>query len=225
MITKIKLTITLVSALYFFTACNDTSTTTEKEKTDSTKMNNMKNDNMNNMSSNDMSNMDNGLMNASNMMMGNMGKMKMTGDFDLDFANMMIEHHQGAIDLSKIEILKGTDEKIKGMAQNILTAQTAEIGMMREIIKNYKPSGMDMGKHNELSEETETMGNRMRNMQMSGQTDKDFAKMMISHHESAVKMFKYELIHGMNKELKKMAEDGIKAQGKEIDEFKSLMSK
>ena len=216
--TKIKLILSLVSAMYFFTACNaSTSTTSENDKTDPTKMNNMKNDNMNNM--------DKGLMNASNMMMDKMTKMKMTGDFDLDFATMMIEHHQGAIDLSNVELSKGRDEKMKAMAQNIITAQTSEISMMREIIKNYKPSGMDMGKHDELSSETETMGKRMRDMQMSGETDKDFANMMISHHESAVKMFKYELIHGMNKELKKMAEDGIKAQGKEIDEFKSMISK
>jgi uncharacterized protein (DUF305 family) len=39
--------------------------------------------------------------------MSNMKSMKMTGDFDLDFANMMIVHHQAAIDMSEIEIAKG----------------------------------------------------------------------------------------------------------------------
>jgi uncharacterized protein (DUF305 family) len=44
--------------------------------------------------------------------MAKMENMQMTGDFDLDFANMLIEHHQGAIDMSKIEVEKGADEKM-----------------------------------------------------------------------------------------------------------------
>ncbi len=45
--------------------------------------------------------MDNGLMPAMNAMMGKMSSVKMSGDFDMDFANMMIEHHQGAVEMSK----------------------------------------------------------------------------------------------------------------------------
>ncbi len=44
--------------------------------------------------------MNNGLMASMNTMMDKMNSMKMCGDFDLDFANMMIAHHQGAIDMS-----------------------------------------------------------------------------------------------------------------------------
>ena len=153
--------------------------------------------------------------------MDKMGTMKMTGDFDLDFANMMIEHHQGAIDMSKIEVAKGADQKIKDMAQNITTKQTEEIGKMQEIIKNYKP--MDMGKHDELSKDMDDMKAKMNGMQMTGNTDKDFAMMMISHHEMAIKMFKDELSHGMNAQLKQMAQKGITDQTKEISEFKSWL--
>ena len=98
--TKIKLLITLATGMYFFTGCdNGTTTTTDKDKTDTTKMSNMKNDTMDKKMSMDDMKMDNGLMNSMNAMMDKMSSMKMTGDFDLDFANMMIEHHQGAIDM------------------------------------------------------------------------------------------------------------------------------
>jgi uncharacterized protein (DUF305 family) len=222
--TKIKLLITLVTGMFFFTSCdNGTTTTTDKDNIDTTKMSNLKNDTMN-KKMDDMKKKDNGLITSMNKMMDNMSSMKMTGDFDMDFANMMIEHHQGAIDMSKIEVAKGTDEKIKGMAQNIITKQNEEIGKMQEIIKNYKPSGMEMGKHDELSKDMDDMKAKMNGMQMTGNTDKDFAMMMISHHESAIKMFKDELSHGMNSQLKQMAQKGISDQTKEISEFKSWLN-
>ena len=222
--TKIKLLMTLATGMYFFTGC-DNGTTTTNGKSDSTTMSNMKNDTMDKkMNTGEMKKMDNGLMSSMNAMMDQMGSMKMSGDFDLDFANLMIAHHQGAIDMSKIEVEKGADEKIKAMAQNIISMQTEEIGKMQEIIKNYKPSKMDMGKHDELSKDMEDMKAAMSGMQMTGNTDKDFAMMMISHHEGAVKMFKDELSHGMNAQLKQLAQKGISGQTKEIGEFKIWLS-
>lgn len=83
---------------------------------------------------------------------------------------------------------------------------------------------MEMGKHDELSKNMDDMKANMSGMQMTGNTDKDFAMMMISHHEGAVKMFKDELSHGMNAQLKQIAQKGISDQTKEISEFKSWMN-
>lgn len=84
---------------------------------------------------------------------------------------------------------------------------------------------MKMGgeKHDELSKGMEDMKAVMGKMQMTGNTDKDFAMMMVSHHESAIKMSKDELSHGMNAELKQMAKKGIDDQTKEISKFKSWL--
>ena len=223
--TKITL-ITLVTGIFVFTSCDNGKTTTgELDKTDTTTMSSVKNDTMDKkMNMDNMKTEDNGLMSAMNKMMDKMNSIKMTGDFDMNFASMMIQHHQGAIDMAKFEVKKGTDAKIKDMAQNILTKQTEEIGKLQEIIKNYKPSGMDMGKHDELNKEMGAMKANMSGMQISGNTDKDFAMMMIPHHEGAIKMFKDELSHGMNTQLKQMAQKGIVDQTKEISEFKSWMS-
>lgn len=218
--TKIKLSIVLATGMYLFTSCNNDKATTNSEKMDTTKMTDMKNDSMDKKMDMDGMNMDNELMGSMNTMMDKMSGMKMSGDFDLDFATMMIEHHQGAIDMSNIEIAKGTDEKIKGMAQNIFTSQTEEIGMLRGIIKNFKASGMKHGEgslqkiHSEMKAATS-------GMQMTGSTDKDYATMMVTHHESAVKMFKAQLANGMNDKLKQMAKKGIADQTKEIAEFKA----
>ncbi len=220
MSTKIQL-LTLSAGMFFFTSCdNGTTSTTDK---DTTTMNSPKNDTSMN-SKMDMKK-DEGMMSSMNKMMDNMGSMKMSGDFDMDFANMMIEHHQGAIDMSAIEIKSGTDEAIKSIAKNISINQTDEQIKLRDILKTLKPMKMEMGKHDELTKEMDDMKAGMSKMQMTGNTDKDFAMMMISHHESAIKMAKAELSHGMNAELKKIAQKEIADQTKEISEFKSWLSK
>jgi len=216
MYTKVKLLITLSAAMYLITSCTSADTTSKSS---------IKNDKMDNkMSMSDTMKMDNGLMTSMNTMMDKMSSMKMSGDFDMDFANMMIEHHQGAIDMSNEELKSGTDEKMKNMAQKTITKQKEEIGKLQSIIQSYKPMKMEMGKHDELSEMTGEMKAKMSDMKMTGNMDKDFATMMISHHEDAVKMSKDELSHGMNASLKEMAKKGIDDQTKEITEFKTWMS-
>jgi len=42
---------------------------------------------------------------------------KASSDFDVDFANMMVEHHQGGIDIAQVEVSQGKDEKMKTKAQ------------------------------------------------------------------------------------------------------------
>ena len=51
-----------------------------------------------------------------------------TGSVDKQFAQMMIPHHQSAIDMSKAYIKAGAhEEKLKTMANNIISAQQREI--------------------------------------------------------------------------------------------------
>ena len=59
----------------------------------------------------------------------------------------------------------------------------------------------------------------MKSMQMSGDTDKDFAMMMKMHHQGAVDMAQMELAHGKSPAMKEMAKKIIAAQKKEIAQF------
>lgn len=69
-----------------------------------------------------------GDMRASMMgMMKNLDSMKMTGDADRDFATMMKMHHQGAIDMARMELQSGKDAKMRAMAKRIIEAQQKEI--------------------------------------------------------------------------------------------------
>jgi uncharacterized protein (DUF305 family) len=64
---------------------------------------------------------------------------------------------------------------------------------------------------------------KMHGMKTTGDTDHDFASMMISHHEQAIAMSKAELKHGKNAATQKTAREIIAASEKDIAELKKQL--
>lgn len=56
---------------------------------------------------------------------------KPTGDIDRDFVAMMNPHHQGAIDMTVIELRYGKNEQLRRIAQEIIVDQMQEIAAMK----------------------------------------------------------------------------------------------
>ncbi|MEV4314856.1 DUF305 domain-containing protein [Actinocrispum sp. NPDC049592] len=56
-------------------------------------------------------------------------------EFDRMWTQMMIKHHEGAIDMAKTELAKGSSAEAKALAQKIVDAQQAEITEMRGVVK------------------------------------------------------------------------------------------
>jgi hypothetical protein len=54
-----------------------------------------------------------------------------TGYVDVDFAAMMIPHHQGAIDMAIAYLRYGKNEQLRRIAQEIIVTQQQEIAAMR----------------------------------------------------------------------------------------------
>lgn len=172
----------------------------------------------------------NKMMNAMNSMTSASNSMQMINDFDVDFAQMMIIHHQAAIDMAEIEVMSGSDDKIKSLAQQIITSQKAEQEKLRAFSNGHIPE-QDSGianppaGGNAMMAAMMEMDNKMKNITISGDVDKDFVMMMIPHHEGAISMAESEIANGHENEIKQMAQKMISAQSSEINEMQMWVDK
>lgn len=62
---------------------------------------------------------------------------RMTGNADADFARMMAAHHQGAIDMARVELQYGKDPDLKAMAQKMVDDQTKEVQQLQDWLKQH----------------------------------------------------------------------------------------
>ena len=63
------------------------------------------------------------------------------GDPDIDFLAMMIPHHQGAIDMGRLQLIYGKDPLVRKLAEDIIASQRVEIEAMKrrlEILRARK---------------------------------------------------------------------------------------
>ena len=139
---------------------------------------------------------------------------------DIDFAEMMIPHHEQAIVMSDIALTNSSSEEILVLAQEIKAAQSPEI----ELMKSW--SGVKASTH---------MGHMMDGMLSDGQIqelrdsegatfDRLFLEGMIAHHEGAITMAQ-DVIGSNNKEVAALAAAIIEAQEKEIALMKDLLKR
>jgi uncharacterized protein (DUF305 family) len=133
--------------------------------------------------------------------------------------------------MSEMYLPKLTDEKTISIAQSIISTQKKEIEELKSLIANHKPAGKKVesagghagGDHNELMQAMNKMMDRMKQVQMNGNADKEFFALMLPHHQSAVEMAENEITHGTNVQIKQFAQKVINNQSKEINEFENWL--
>ncbi|UOQ69964.1 DUF305 domain-containing protein [Hymenobacter cellulosilyticus] len=163
-------------------------------------------------------------------MMKNMDSFQPAGNTDYDFAQMMMAHHKGAVEMSALELKDGKDATLRAMAEKILADQQQEIldldaaaTRLDGVPANYKPTDPADPFTSKMKT---SMDGMMTNMgQASGNVDQDYANLMVPHHQSAVDMARAEVAHGRDAKLKQMAQQMIAAQEKEIQQFKDWQAK
>jgi uncharacterized protein (DUF305 family) len=133
--------------------------------------------------------------------------------------------------MSEMYLPKLTDEKTISIAQSIITTQKKEIEELKTLIANHKPAekkeepagGHAGGTHNELMQAMNKMTDRMKQVQMNGNADREFVGLMLPHHQSAIEMAENEMTHGKNVQIKQFAQKVVNDQSKEIAEFETWL--
>lgn len=165
-------------------------------------------------------------MDMMNNMMKQMHTVQMTGDADFDFATLMKHHHQGAIEMSNIEISRGQDTTLKSRAQKIIEDSQKDIQALDSFLTGYqaKAGTSQFGKKSMdkmMQMHSDTAMQRMH----SGTIDQQFARMMHMHHQEGIDMSREYLKSAKQAAPRKVANSVIKENGADNKVLKSWMNK
>ena len=142
---------------------------------------------------------------------------------DIMFAQMMIPHHQQAVDMGTLAETRASNPEVKALAAQIKAEQAPEIAEMKSWLTKAGAS-LDMG-------HTMAMGGMLTETDMAAlekasgaEFDRLFLKGMIGHHEGAIHMAQM-VIDSTNAEAKALGEAIIDSQTKQIAYMKELLAK
>ncbi|GAA3626151.1 uncharacterized protein (DUF305 family) [Lentzea atacamensis] len=147
---------------------------------------------------------------------------------DVTFAQGMVPHHQQALDMAKLVPTRSQNPKVLDLAKRVEAAQDPEITKMNEWLEAWGATtstpGMEHGSgHGSMQGMMSAEDMKMLEQAKGPAFDKMWLEMMIKHHEGAVAMARTELEKGGNGDAKKLAQEIIDAQQKEITEMRGLL--
>ena len=153
------------------------------------------------------------------------GAASANNDADVTFAQEMIVHHRGAVEMAKLAGTRAASPDVKALAAKIAAAQEPEIATMSAWLKAWgkdvpKADSTDTGG---MGHGGGTMPGMMTQEEMAGLEkstsaafDSMFLEMMIKHHEGAITMAKDEQAKGQNPDAKALAAKIVTDQTAEI---------
>jgi uncharacterized protein (DUF305 family) len=153
------------------------------------------------------------------------GMLPSSADFsmnDLMFAQMMIPHHEQAIQMAEWAKSRAKDPEVKKIAEQILAAQGPEIDIMSGWLEQAKQAIQDHSGHMDMAGML-TADELIKLKSLSGEAfDKYFLESMIKHHEGAVVMAQ-DAMDTSNETVRTLLEDIIQAQAEEIKTMQDLL--
>jgi len=141
------------------------------------------------------------------------------------FTQMMISHHQQAVEMAGLAATRASDSEVKSLAEQIKAAQEPEITKMRGWLKAWKApeaSGMSMGHGSGMMSDAD-----MAELKAAKGTafDKKFAEMMIDHHKGAIEMAEDVRKNGANANVRILAGNVIKTQSAEVKQLQKIVDR
>lgn len=149
---------------------------------------------------------------------------------DVEFTQMMIIHHEGAIEMSNLAVERATTSEVKALAERITAAQGPEIELMTGWLAAWgeetAPSdhgGMD---HEGMDMDGLDQAGAMADLEARTGTDFDrrFLELMTAHHQGAVTMSETVIAQGQNEDVQVLARQIIDDQNQEIAEMGELLN-
>jgi uncharacterized protein (DUF305 family) len=162
-------------------------------------------------------------LNMMDKMMMKMDDIAASKSADRDFLQMMIPHHEGAINMADYEIAHGRNREMIQLAKSIKAEQEVQIRQMQLSLSKSESLVVTGTQHIEPNKQMMVvMMDKMPSNKIPANTDKAFAATMIPHHQAAIDMAKVELQYGADKNTKRLAEMIISEEQVEIEQMKKI---
>ena len=148
-------------------------------------------------------------------------------DADVMFAQMMIPHHQQAVEMADMILAKdGIDEGVLTLAEEIKAAQQPEIEQLQGWLEEWgadsdtdSMDGMDHGGGMMSDEDMQSL-----DAATGADASRLFLEQMTMHHEGAITMAQDEVDNGQNADAVALAQTIVETQTAEIATMQELLA-
>jgi uncharacterized protein (DUF305 family) len=164
-----------------------------------------------------------------NSMMKMMNQMEMTCDPDIDFAHMMIMHHEMGVKMADLELKYGHEPEALELAEKTKIGNLESIERLEAFLASH-PTPKPLSKEEcrmfmmEMRKDMMAMMHCMRSVKDTPDPDVDFAQLMICHHQGALAMSETELKWGDDAMALEEARLIIEEQSQEIMELAAFLN-
>jgi len=153
-------------------------------------------------------------------------------DSDRMFIEQMIPHHQDAIDMSNLALVKAEHPEIRQLAEKIIRDQSQEISRMREWYRAWygidvpvyqgAVTGDRMGRGNGIGMMGGGMSGSMTDLVQLGNAtrfDKEFIEQIVPHHQMAI-MMAGMVQNSEHREMRVLGSSIIRSQSAEVNQMR-----
>ncbi|NUU21625.1 MAG: DUF305 domain-containing protein [Streptomycetaceae bacterium] len=145
-------------------------------------------------------------------------------DSDVMFAQMMIPHHEQAVEMADAVLAKTTDARVRQLATAIKAAQSPEIAQMKGWLTAWgKPTAAPGGMAHGSGMMSDADMQKFK-AASGAELDRQFLQMMIVHHNGAIAMADDELAKGVNPDARKLAEAVKTSQSAEVAQMQQMLN-
>ena len=139
---------------------------------------------------------------------------------DVAFARVMLGHHRGAVDLTKLQQRYGSDDSLRELAATILSTEQDEIDALRKWMASHPDTRSPDPSTTQIRESyhyaISAMNERIRLAINAATPDLIFAQTMLAHHRGAEAIANIQLKYGNDAEMRQLAAQIIEEQRSEI---------
>lgn len=132
----------------------------------------------------------------------------------------MIEHHKGAVEMSKLALTQNPGERVAKMARDTIDKQTKEIGTLQRLVASGQPNpasgdlyrDAEMKMHDEMIEAK------------GAEFSQTFLNKMLAHHRGAIALSDIALANGVSGRVRQQVMTTRSAQAEEVSMVEAMLA-